>query len=165
MTNTTSPPAIAAVSPPAALNTLSSSICSGVIASACLAPSSFRGGLYGVAGGASFGRDVDDLEREIVARRARWDADTEARRRAAEDLLDSELRRRELSESEMSSAAQSEARARAEEDARARAAMEALEVLEAQNAALLEAEERRRIEFNEEAAQFAIDAAATEMRF
>ena len=106
-------------------------------------------------------RDVDDLEREIVARRARWDADTEARRRAAEDLLDSELRRRELSESEMSSAAQSEARARAEEDARARAAMEALEVLEAQNAALLEAEERRRIEFNEEAAQFAIDAAAT----
>jgi hypothetical protein len=80
MTNTTSPPAIAAVSPPAALNTLSSSICSGVIASACLAPSSFRGGLYGVAdgrdgegvGGASFAAVVlSHRVRRAASRHAR----------------------------------------------------------------------------------------------
>jgi hypothetical protein len=39
MTNTTIPPNAAVVSPPAAWNTLSSSICSGVISATCRTPS------------------------------------------------------------------------------------------------------------------------------
>ena len=78
MTNTTIPPIAALVNPPTAWNTLSSSICSGVISATCLAPS------LGLAAGVAAADATREEER--LARGPGHTARVSARRAVVRDI-------------------------------------------------------------------------------